>query len=165
MEIPFLTSYLCSVRRPFDGFNMNCWAPKTSTAFLTLLSARYCSALWSNISDCDETYNYWEPASILKVKLKCTNVHVQKKWWRTKCVSTNCCNFRHTILYMVQDFKPGSIRQNMPFDRIRIFSYILYLACGRNVFMALEIRYGKTIECRLLCKHINCFTCVSILQL
>ncbi|XP_046854479.1 alpha-1,2-mannosyltransferase ALG9-like [Xenia sp. Carnegie-2017] len=53
------------VRRPFDGFNMNCWAPKTSTAFLTLLSARYCSALWSNISDCDETYNYWEPTHYL----------------------------------------------------------------------------------------------------
>ncbi|KAI0207456.1 Alpha-1,2-mannosyltransferase ALG9 [Lamellibrachia satsuma] len=37
------------------------WAPTTSTALKALLSARLCAAIWSNISDCDETYNYWEP--------------------------------------------------------------------------------------------------------
>lgn len=34
---------------------------QTSTAFKVLLSARFCAAIWSNISDCDETFNYWEP--------------------------------------------------------------------------------------------------------
>ncbi|XP_020957754.1 alpha-1,2-mannosyltransferase ALG9 isoform X3 [Sus scrofa] len=37
------------------------WAPEGSTAFKCLLSARLCAALLSNISDCDETFNYWEP--------------------------------------------------------------------------------------------------------
>lgn len=37
------------------------WAPEGSTAFKCLLSARFCAALLSNISDCDETFNYWEP--------------------------------------------------------------------------------------------------------
>ncbi|KAG9351484.1 hypothetical protein JZ751_022734 [Albula glossodonta] len=37
------------------------WAPEGSTAFKCLVSARFCAALLSNISDCDETYNYWEP--------------------------------------------------------------------------------------------------------
>ncbi|XP_028401447.1 alpha-1,2-mannosyltransferase ALG9-like [Dendronephthya gigantea] len=50
-----------SENRPNDDDHLYYWAPKPSTAFMTLLSARYCSALWSNISDCDETYNYWEP--------------------------------------------------------------------------------------------------------
>ncbi|KAF4520183.1 hypothetical protein B566_EDAN003895 [Ephemera danica] len=35
--------------------------PSADTAFKALLSARFCAAIWSNISDCDETFNYWEP--------------------------------------------------------------------------------------------------------
>ncbi|KAI2562754.1 ALG9 isoform 1 [Pan troglodytes] len=41
------------------------WAPEGSTAFKCLLSARLCAALLSNISDCDETFNYWEPVDTL----------------------------------------------------------------------------------------------------
>ncbi|KAL8173571.1 UNVERIFIED_CONTAM: mannosyltransferase, partial [Gekko kuhli] len=41
------------------------WAPEGSTAFKCLISARFCAALLSNISDCDETYNYWEPTHYL----------------------------------------------------------------------------------------------------
>uniref|UniRef100_A0A8C0XSB3 Mannosyltransferase n=1 Tax=Castor canadensis TaxID=51338 RepID=A0A8C0XSB3_CASCN len=41
------------------------WAPEGSTAFKCLLSARLCAALLSNISDCDETFNYWEPTHFL----------------------------------------------------------------------------------------------------
>ncbi|XP_071443029.1 alpha-1,2-mannosyltransferase ALG9 isoform X3 [Hetaerina americana] len=39
--------------------------PSAETAFKALLSARFCAAIWSNISDCDETYNYWEPSHYL----------------------------------------------------------------------------------------------------
>lgn len=39
------------------------WCPKPYTIFKLLLSARFCSAFLSNISDCDETFNYWEPVS------------------------------------------------------------------------------------------------------
>ncbi|XP_054611345.1 alpha-1,2-mannosyltransferase ALG9 isoform X1 [Dunckerocampus dactyliophorus] len=41
------------------------WAPEGSTAFKCLLLARLCAALLSNISDCDETFNYWEPMHYL----------------------------------------------------------------------------------------------------
>lgn len=37
------------------------WAPSPATVFKLLLSARFCAALWNGISDCDETFNYWEP--------------------------------------------------------------------------------------------------------
>lgn len=47
------------------------WAPEGSTAFKCLLSARFCAALLSNISDCDETFNYWEPVSTDLKRLKC----------------------------------------------------------------------------------------------
>jgi len=46
------------------------WTPSGYVAFRLLLAARMCAALWSNISDCDESYNYWEPVSV-KFILKC----------------------------------------------------------------------------------------------
>ncbi|CAH0557064.1 unnamed protein product [Brassicogethes aeneus] len=39
--------------------------PGGDTAFKALLSARFCAAIWSHISDCDETYNFWEPLHYL----------------------------------------------------------------------------------------------------
>ncbi|XP_071950209.1 alpha-1,2-mannosyltransferase ALG9-like [Antedon mediterranea] len=41
--------------------NTQCWSPEPSTAIKLLWSARFCAALLSNITDCDETFNYWEP--------------------------------------------------------------------------------------------------------
>ncbi|EFX68930.1 hypothetical protein DAPPUDRAFT_259349 [Daphnia pulex] len=37
------------------------WSPNVQTVFKALASARLCAAVWNNITDCDETYNYWEP--------------------------------------------------------------------------------------------------------
>ncbi|KAL1140575.1 hypothetical protein AAG570_000505, partial [Ranatra chinensis] len=39
--------------------------PTGYTAFKVLLSARIVAAIWSHISDCDETFNYWEPVCYL----------------------------------------------------------------------------------------------------
>ncbi|GAB6028988.1 mannosyltransferase [Chamberlinius hualienensis] len=44
------------------------WIPSTYTAFRALLVARICAAIWSNISDCDEVFNYWEPTHFLIYK-------------------------------------------------------------------------------------------------
>ncbi|XP_039267565.1 alpha-1,2-mannosyltransferase ALG9-like [Styela clava] len=41
------------------------WLPEASTAFKFFMSANLASALLSNISDCDETFNYWEPLHYL----------------------------------------------------------------------------------------------------
>ena len=38
------------------------WTPSPHTAFKLLLLVRLSAAIWSGISDCDETFNYWEPA-------------------------------------------------------------------------------------------------------
>lgn len=43
--------------------------PAGDTAFKALLSARFCAAIWSHITDCDETYNYWEPTHYLGTKI------------------------------------------------------------------------------------------------
>ncbi|OXA52135.1 alpha-1,2-mannosyltransferase ALG9 [Folsomia candida] len=41
------------------------WSPTPYSAFKLLISARFAAGLWTTISDCDETYNYWEPAHYL----------------------------------------------------------------------------------------------------
>ncbi|CAG0913032.1 unnamed protein product [Notodromas monacha] len=41
------------------------WAPGCFAAFKVLVSIRLASAVWNGIADCDETYNYWEPAHFL----------------------------------------------------------------------------------------------------
>jgi alpha-1,2-mannosyltransferase len=45
------------------GSSFNYLIGKSSIKFLA--SVRICSALWSIISDCDETFNYWEPMHFL----------------------------------------------------------------------------------------------------
>lgn len=40
------------------------WSPTPYAAFKLLVSSRFAAALWTTISDCDETYNYWEPVKI-----------------------------------------------------------------------------------------------------
>lgn len=50
--IPYTTSQVLSAEP---------WTPSPYTAFKVLLSARLGAAVWSGISDCDETFNYWEP--------------------------------------------------------------------------------------------------------
>ncbi|XP_073983523.1 alpha-1,2-mannosyltransferase Alg9 [Rhodnius prolixus] len=39
--------------------------PTGYTAFKALLSARIVAAIWCHITDCDETFNYWEPGHYL----------------------------------------------------------------------------------------------------
>lgn len=50
--VPYTTSQVLSAEP---------WTPSPYTAFKVLLSARLGAAVWSGISDCDETFNYWEP--------------------------------------------------------------------------------------------------------
>lgn len=50
--------------------------PSTDTAFKAFLSARFCSAIWSHISDCDETYNYWEPVSCRETYLVSVSIRL-----------------------------------------------------------------------------------------
>lgn len=48
---------------PVDSTHV--WTPSIHTAFRLIMAARLSSAMWSNISDCDETFNYLEPLHYL----------------------------------------------------------------------------------------------------
>ncbi|CAK9807241.1 Alpha-1,2-mannosyltransferase ALG9 [Anthophora plagiata] len=51
--------------KPEESSDTGLIYPSVDTAFNLLLSARFCYAIWSHITDCDETYNYWEPSHYL----------------------------------------------------------------------------------------------------
>jgi len=48
-------------KKPLEDKQASGWSPSAFTAWKLILSIRIGSAVWSGISDCDETYNYWEP--------------------------------------------------------------------------------------------------------
>ncbi len=54
--VPYVTGKVRSESPP----TMSPWK-----AFGILLIARLCAAFWTSISDCDETFNYWEPTHYL----------------------------------------------------------------------------------------------------
>ncbi|GAA5935989.1 dolichyl-P-Man:Man(6)GlcNAc(2)-PP-dolichol alpha-1,2-mannosyltransferase [Sporobolomyces koalae] len=41
------------------------WNPTTLTAFRLILLIRFCAAMYTSISDCDEVFNYWDPLHYL----------------------------------------------------------------------------------------------------
>ena len=41
------------------------WLPSLGAVFRMLLVARLVSAFCMHISDCDETFNYWEPVGMV----------------------------------------------------------------------------------------------------
>ncbi|KAI9095966.1 putative alpha-1,2-mannosyltransferase [Phlyctochytrium arcticum] len=49
-----------------DATDFEPWAPSFSLAFKILCVCRLVAATYSNISDCDEVFNYWEPTHYLQ---------------------------------------------------------------------------------------------------
>ena len=50
--------------REMQGKSLSLWMPSQSVAFRLLLVPRLLGAFLMHISDCDETYNYWEPVIV-----------------------------------------------------------------------------------------------------
>lgn len=62
------TNFSSSYKIPVSSAtNHRLWTvqPDVKIAFILLLTLRLTSALFNHISDCDETFNYWEPISKL----------------------------------------------------------------------------------------------------
>ena len=50
--------------REMQAKSLSLWMPSQSVAFRLLLVPRLLGAFLMHISDCDETYNYWEPVIV-----------------------------------------------------------------------------------------------------
>lgn len=53
-----------AILQPMKRFFLRDWQPSLGGAFRSILVARMISAFCMHISDCDETYNYWEPVRL-----------------------------------------------------------------------------------------------------
>ena len=97
------------------SYEENCWSPSTQTVFKALASARLCAAVWNNITDCDETYNYWEPVTIQSFIL----LYDQLNSIFLAFSYITCC------LGLV--FKHGNTHHYMPCGPMLIFYFMLFL--------------------------------------
>lgn len=86
--------------------------PPPLVAFKAIFCLRIVSAIWLHITDCDETFNYWEPVRI----------H-QFLFYRCMILSfmPSKSDFRVTIYCLIPDFKRGNMLLNMPYVRISIY--------------------------------------------
>jgi len=106
------------------------WSPTSYAAFKLLVSSRFAAALWTTISDCDETYNYWEPVMKL-TGISYTHIYVCQaghSWTRVHNQSQyENCIFRLTTCCTVKGFKLGNILRSTLFARTRIYWFMQFL--------------------------------------
>lgn len=57
--------YICSFSDKAILISPKKLSPDPGIVLKAFLSARLCAAIWSHITDCDETYNFWEPLHYL----------------------------------------------------------------------------------------------------
>ena len=90
------------------GNNDDPWSPNIQTVIKALASVRICSALWNNITDCDETYNYWEPVTL---SLKFITYFLFNHFLKFRCI----------IYYLDLGFRHGNTLQFMDWDLMLIY--------------------------------------------
>lgn len=88
------------------------WQPSLGGAFRSILVARMISAFCMHISDCDETFNYWEPVSMQIL--------------HTVLVISIIASSSITLV-LVRDYKHGSTHQSMLFVPMATCGCILFL--------------------------------------
>ncbi|ESN96300.1 hypothetical protein HELRODRAFT_68493, partial [Helobdella robusta] len=117
------------------------WSPSLHTAFKVLLSARLSSAIWSNISDCDETYNYWEPTHFL------LHNYGFQTWEYSPAYAIR--SYAYLWLYawplkLIEHFlKYDKVVQ---FIVLRCFLAIVCVICETFFYKSIQYKYGNNIS-------------------
>ena len=95
---------------------LRCWVPSLGVAFRFLLAARLCSVFFMHISDCDETFNYWEPVSSLAILVLMKIVSPFKITLGTVYFDVMQDSYSYSSIssFMAVVFRHGNILQPMP---------------------------------------------------
>lgn len=116
------------------------WTPATFTAFKVLLSARLCAAVWSNIQDCDETYNYWEPTHYLMYG------RGMQTWEYSPLYAIR--SYAYLWLYALPGFAYSSLLQDqrtLVFYFMRCVIGAVEAICEAYFYKAIRHKFGKHI--------------------
>ncbi|XP_065644928.1 alpha-1,2-mannosyltransferase ALG9 isoform X2 [Hydra vulgaris] len=118
----------------------DCWCPRASSVFNLLLSARITASFISTISDCDETFNYWEPTHYL---LYGTGLQT---WEYSPDYALR------SYAYLLIHVLPAQIvRQFFGANKITVFYYIRFFlgvicaACETYFFTSLAHHFGNHV--------------------
>ncbi|XP_066915895.1 alpha-1,2-mannosyltransferase ALG9-like [Clytia hemisphaerica] len=117
-----------------------CWCPRLSVVFNVLLSARITASFLSNISDCDETFNYWEPTHYL----------MYESGFQTWEYSPEYAIRSYAYLYLYT--MPAKIIKDLFLaNKITVFYYVRFIlgilcaACETYFFNSLLNQFGKHV--------------------
>jgi len=111
----------------------------TSTAFHFFISARICSALYSNISDCDEVFNYWEPMHFLVERFG-------KQTWEYSpdyAIRSYGYLWLHTIPALVlKSIFGNEVSKTLVFYYTRLLLALICAGCETYLFVGVGKRFG-----------------------
>ncbi|XP_057301339.1 alpha-1,2-mannosyltransferase ALG9-like [Hydractinia symbiolongicarpus] len=117
-----------------------CWCPRASVVFNVLLSARISAAFLSNISDCDETYNYWEPTHYLLYGSGFQTWEYSPKY--------AIRSYGYLLLHVL----PAQVvKQIFQANKVTVFYYVRFLlgilcaACETYFFKSLVYQFGNNV--------------------
>uniref|UniRef100_A0A0K0D916 Mannosyltransferase n=1 Tax=Angiostrongylus cantonensis TaxID=6313 RepID=A0A0K0D916_ANGCA len=113
------------------------WEPSDNAVLKLLFSLRLSAALWSNISDCDEVYNYWEPLHLF----------LFGKGFQTWEYSPVYAIRSYFYIYL--NYIPANLLYHLlPYSKIALF---ITLRCCIGIFTLLaEFSLYKAV-----CKHLS----------
>ncbi|EIN13913.1 asparagine-linked glycosylation 9 protein isoform a [Punctularia strigosozonata HHB-11173 SS5] len=124
------------------------WTPSFSMAVRLLLLVRVSAAMYSNISDCDEVYNYWEP------------LHYLDKGYGFQTWETSPKYAIRSWAYILLHFLPARLAglsgpsKRPAFFATRIFLAVLSTLCEakfyRTVVEKINLRVGRYLFFMLL---------------
>lgn len=109
-------------RNPVPSTKSNVIMPAADSAFKALVSARICAAIWSFITDCDETFNYWEPLHYL------INGHGLQTWEYSPEFALR--SYTYLLIHGVPGWIYKSIFQSSPMLIFYFIRCILGLGCA-----------------------------------
>ncbi|KAK6735527.1 hypothetical protein RB195_018628 [Necator americanus] len=113
------------------------WEPSDSAVLKLLFSLRLSAALWSNISDCDEVYNYWEPLHLLLFG------EGLQTWEYSPLYAIR------SYFYIYLHYIPANVLFHLlPYSKIALF---VTLRCCIGIFTLL----GEFSLYKAVCKHLS----------
>merc|ERR1711962_1606859 len=128
------------IKMKSSSINTSCWCPRPSVFFNFILSARITSSFFSNISDCDETFNYWEPTHYL---LYGTGFQTWEYSPTYAIRSYAYLNLHSVFAKVMKDiFKANKITV---FYYVRFFLSIFCAACETYFYQSIMMQYGHHV--------------------
>ncbi|KAF8495055.1 glycosyltransferase family 22 protein [Gautieria morchelliformis] len=107
------------------------WTPNFSLAFRIILLVRFSAAMYSNIQDCDEVYNFWEPLHYLDRGVGFQTWEVSPQY--------AIRSWAYIVLHLIPAWGPVRLlrlEKRQAFFAVRIFLAVMSTFCEAKLYRA-----------------------------